>query len=269
MAKIEDIVLIASQNFANAIGISVEELVDHVLDLYRKGYGKDDVFEILSQVNVENVLYKGAMVGAAVEELMGSYSKVLTATEMTGSMSASFLDAFQRTERASWISYAMGHAQETRRRLMVHVLKGSTRKQMVSELSQTGVFAQREIIAHVNTALANYSRSITVKMSESDPADRKYHYLGPLDGKTRPICLEMLSSGEVELGDIDILFPGSLSDGGGFNCRHRWKAVTEFSKPQAKTDKANNRVNELKRRKKWPSKVETLQSYYDRKQNIG
>jgi hypothetical protein len=79
----------------------------------------------------------------------------------------------------------------------------------------------------------------------------------------------MLAAGEMELGSIDSSFPGSMSDGGGINCRHRWTSVTEFSKPQAKTDKANNRVGELKRHKKWPNRVETLESYYERRQNSG
>ena len=269
MAKIEDIVLNASQNYANAIGISIDQLIDHVLDLYRKGYGKEEVIEILSQVNLEQVMFKSAMVSAAVEELMGSYTKVLGSMEMTGKMTANFLSALERTERASFIAYSRGIVQETRRRLMGHVLRGSSRKQMAFELYQSGVFSQREIVAHINTSLSNYARSVTLKMSESDPKDRKYHYLGPLDEKTRPICLEMLSSGEVELGDIDSLFPGSMSDGGGINCRHRWTPVTEFSKPQKKTDKASNRMGELKRHKKWPSKVETLQTYYERRQNSG
>ena len=269
MAKIEDLVLNASQNFSNAIGISIDQLIDHVLDLYKKGYDKGQVIEILSKVDLENVMFKGAMVGAAVEELMGTYPKVLGSMEMTGSMSAEFLSAFERTERASFIAYSRGIVQETRRRLMNHVLRGSSREQMAFELYKSGVYSQREIVSHINTSLSNYSRSITLKMSESESRDAKYHYLGPLDGKTRPICLEMLAAGEVALGDIDTLFPGSMSDGGGINCRHRWEKATEFSKTQTKADKATNRVGELKRHKKWPSKVETLQTYYERRQNSG
>jgi len=38
--KVEDIVLNASQNYANAIGISIDQLIDHVLDLFKKDMGK-------------------------------------------------------------------------------------------------------------------------------------------------------------------------------------------------------------------------------------
>ncbi len=267
MAKIEDLVLNASQNYANAIGISIDQLIDHVLDLYKKGYDKESVVSILSQVDLEQVVYKGAMVSAAVEELMGAYPAVLKSMEMTGSMTGEFLAAMERAERSSIIAYSNGIIQETRRRLMGHVLKGSSRERMAYDLYQSGVYSQREVIAHINTTLSNYSRAVVVKMSESDPRDRKYHYLGPLDEKTRPICLEMLAAGEVELGDIDNLFPGSLSDGGGWSCRHRWTPVTEFSKPEQKEDQAWNRMSELKRRKKWPSRVETLQQYQERRQD--
>ena len=263
MAKIEDIVLNASENYAKAIGISVDQLIDHVLDLYRLGYSKDEVFEILSQIDIQDTFFKTAKVGAAVDELMGSYGSILDATELTGNVSEKFLDSFIRTEKASWIAYANGQAHDIRRRLMIHVMTGSTRKQMAYDLLRSGVFTDREIRAHINTSLMNFSRSVTRKMSESHSPDRLYYYLGPMDEKTRPICLEMLSEGAIPLSEVESRYPGAMDDGGGVNCRHKWTASTDITKTESKQNAAVNRIAFLKRKKKWPSKVQTLQQYLE------
>tara|TARA_A100001201_G_scaffold80336_1_gene71752 strand:+ start:7101 stop:7907 length:807 start_codon:yes stop_codon:yes gene_type:complete len=268
VAKIEDIVLNASQNFANALGISIDQLIDHVLDLKKKGYGPDEIIEILSKVNIENVVFKTAALSAAVDELFSAYPQVLKNMEMTGKVTGSFLSSLELAEKTSIIAYSRGALQEARRRLMYHVLQGSSRERMAYDLYRTGVYSNREVVAHINTTISNYSRAVTLKMSQSDDADRKYHYLGPLDEKTRPICLEMMAAGEVSLGEIDSLYPGSLSDGGGWNCRHRWSPVTSVSKPEQKAEKAANRKAAMVRKKKWPSRVETLREYQERVLNV-
>ena len=62
----------------------------------------------------------------------------------------------------------------------------------------------------------------------------KYLYVGPLDGKTRSFCRGLVGTVHSET-DIEQMDNGQtglvLSDGGGFNCRHTWNAVSnEFAK---------------------------------------
>ena len=186
---------------------------------------------------------------------------------MTGPVTPQFLEAFTRAESASWISYANGQAQEIRKRLMIHVMTGSTKKQMAYDLLRSGVFTDREIRAHINTSLMNFSRTVTQKMSESHSPDRLYYYLGPMDEKTRPICLEMVSEGAIPLSEVESRYPGALKDGGGFNCRHRWTPSTRITKTETKQNAAVNRIAFLKRKNKWPSKVQTLQQYFEARIN--
>ncbi len=267
MAKVEDIVLNASENYAKAIGVSVNQLIDYVLDLQRQNYTKDQIFEILSKVDIEDTFYRKTKVSAALNELIGTYSNILGAMEMTGPVTPQFLEAFTRAESASWISYANGQAQEIRKRLMIHVMTGSTKKQMAYDLLRSGVFTDREIRAHINTSLMNFSRTVTQKMSESHSPDRLYYYLGPMDEKTRPICLEMVSEGAIPLSEVESRYPGALKDGGGFNCRHRWTPSTRITKTETKQNAAVNRIAFLKRKNKWPSKVQTLQQYFEARIN--
>lgn len=69
-------------------------------------------------------------------------------------------------------------------------------------------------------------------VAEADPPEpeQAYLYVGPVDGRVRPFCLEQL--GLVLTKDrIDALDNGQLPNvfltGGGYNCRHSWIAVSD------------------------------------------
>ncbi len=81
------------------------------------------------------------------------------------------------------------------------------------------------IRTEVNTALNTYSRSVNYEMAKNDTALRKYRYEGPVDGKTRPFCLDMVEAGDLNMGAIEERFGGAFIEGGGYNCRHQWVPV--------------------------------------------
>jgi hypothetical protein len=86
---------------------------------------------------------------------------------------------------------------------------------------------QAETLA--NTALNTFERNVTVEMASNDPKDTRYIYQGPVDDRTRDICIDMMSAGALTRDEVDSDFPGAFSDGGGFNCRHRWARETTSS----------------------------------------
>lgn len=82
----------------------------------------------------------------------------------------------------------------------------------------------------INDAMNNMSRSVTVQMMEDAPADLKYVYIGPVDEKTRPFCLEAASQGALTKDEILALggeYAESLVSGGGINCRHNWELASD------------------------------------------
>tara|TARA_Y100000593_G_scaffold43017_1_gene82341 strand:- start:770 stop:2065 length:1296 start_codon:yes stop_codon:yes gene_type:complete len=85
--------------------------------------------------------------------------------------------------------------------------------------------AQRALI---NTTLNTYSRVATNTMMKDAPSDTKYVYVGPIDEKTRDICLSMASSGRKTEAEIVSTFGSEvLVDGGGINCRHKWEIASD------------------------------------------
>ena len=94
----------------------------------------------------------------------------------------------------------------------------------------------------VNTTLNSYSRSITTAMMQEAPDNTKYHYIGPVDEKTRVVCLKMASEGRITRKEIEKAYGREvLVEGGGFNCRHKWEVAgretSEFNLPKEAKDR--------------------------------
>jgi len=82
-----------------------------------------------------------------------------------------------------------------------------------------------------DTSLSIYTRQVEALQASEDEGAR-FAFMGPVDGKTRPFCLEHV--GKVYTREeIDALDNGQLDNvfltGGGYNCRHTWMEVSRFS----------------------------------------
>ena len=87
----------------------------------------------------------------------------------------------------------------------------------------------------ITDAMNNYSRSVTRQQMDEAPPELKYVYIGPVDEKTRPFCLEAAGAGPLTLDEINSLggeWVESLSSGGGINCRHNWELASSDIKSQ-------------------------------------
>ena len=87
----------------------------------------------------------------------------------------------------------------------------------------------------INDAMNNMSRAVTTQMMEEAPPDLKYVYIGAIDEKTRPFCLEAAAQGELTKDEILALgaeYAESLVSGGGINCRHNWELASSNTKKQ-------------------------------------
>lgn len=86
-----------------------------------------------------------------------------------------------------------------------------------------------DLRAELNTAMAGFNRSVNFRKAESYGVDT-FVYLGPLDKVTRPFCVahvnKVYRKAEIEEMDngqgLDVMLYG-----GGYNCRHRWQAISE------------------------------------------
>ena len=128
-----------------------------------------------------------------------------------------------------WEQYLPYLSAQIQQQVALGSFAGLTRAEIIANI-ETAALSGTQIETQITTSLNNYSRSITRSIMEEEPDNTKYHYIGPIDGRTRDICLFFASAGEITETQIKKLRGGeeSLSFGGGYNCRHKWQSVSKF-----------------------------------------
>ena len=127
-----------------------------------------------------------------------------------------------------WEAYLPYLSAQMQQQIASGVFAGLTREQIIANIESVALSAS-QVETLITTSLNNYSRSVTTAMMEGEPNDTLYQYIGPIDGRTRDICLQMGSAGTATKSEIEKAFGSSvLYYGGGYNCRHKWQSVSEF-----------------------------------------
>jgi len=196
------------------------------------------------------------------EELKRYAATALLGMEMVAPINEATLKAIYETNKATFIRHIQLSAQEIQKELLNSMLGNLDRKQMLSRvmnLKEGLNSAQMETV--VDTMNRTFSRQVQAVMSRELPADTKYIYTGPVDEKTRDICLEMMAAGELTRDEIEQQFPGAFIDGGGFNCRHSWRTVTKFTEKTGLNNqgRAEGVIEEKRTQNKWHTPETLLQ----------
>jgi len=127
-----------------------------------------------------------------------------------------------------WEAYLPYLAAQMQQQISLGVFAGLTREQIIANI-ETAALSASQVETLVTTSLNNYSRSVTRSMMEEEPDNTLYQYIGPIDGRTRDICLQMGSSGPITKAEIEKAFGSSvLTYGGGYNCRHKWQSISKI-----------------------------------------
>ena len=118
-------------------------------------------------------------------------------------------------------------AAQIRQQLVLGYISGSTEAQVLQNITDA-TLSDHQIRTLVDTTLFNYSRTVTYMQMQEEPDDTLYQYIGPIDDKTRDVCLQMGSSQPITQKEIiknfGRLTPNPLIYAGGYNCRHKWQS---------------------------------------------
>ena len=123
-----------------------------------------------------------------------------------------------------WEAYLPYLSAQMKQQIVLGAFSGLTAAEIVANIG-TSTLTGNQVATMITTTLNNYSRSINLMMMNEAPRDTIYEYVGPIDGRTRDICLFYGSVGPLRRSEIEKLKDGSysLSYGGGYNCRHAWE----------------------------------------------
>ena len=137
---------------------------------------------------------------------------------------------------AVWEAYLPFLATQIQQQVALGSFAGLTRADIIKNITDAAL-SSAQVETLVTTSLNNYSRSVTRTIMEDEPNDTLYQYIGPIDGRTRDICLQMGKSPPITESEIINEFgPSVLSFGGGYNCRHKWQSVSRIGVPKSMFD---------------------------------
>lgn len=110
------------------------------------------------------------------------------------------------------------------------LFSGLSRDAIFDSVKGLSGFKDYQLESMINTQFSNYSRAVTNNMVDGLPKDSILRYVGAMDERTRDICREMYMSGGMTKDEVQKSFGkygDIMSNGGGYNCRHRWTYVSE------------------------------------------
>ena len=228
----------SAQLIADLVDKARTELVN---DLYKLGLNTGDATafaQSLLDLDVEGTLKKKLQKATSV--YANAHRQVLESTIGFAEIEAATLTTFaQLNEQIFDNSIIRTISGNIKTEVSKGILAGLTANEILLNVSSSSI-SNAQMQTLVNTTLNSYSRTITNQMMNVAPANTKYVYIGPVDEKTRPECLEMASADRLTESQIKSRFGASvLIDGGGFNCRHKWEIASSEGVELFEGDKVN------------------------------
>jgi len=204
----------------------VSRLTDQVFQLIKAGQTKDQILNILSQRDFKKVIFADKQFKSSYDDLNLLYSRALRNMDKFADISQDTLLAITKVNQSTFFDkMAIDIATSIKGNITSGILGGLTKDDIIKGIEAD--LRPDQIDTLVTTALSNYSASITSLMADQLPQNAAYVYSGPVDKKTRPLCLQFMSSGKMTRQQIESVAPNAFVERGGFNCRHQWRLFTK------------------------------------------
>ena len=200
---------------------------------------KSEVVTMLDQFDIDNFVLKELGLQAEIDAVMTQYSGVLLETPFFSSIDESVIQSLINLERQTIIAKASTISQVARSEIAKGVLLGKARDQMKKDLIEVSGLRPYQAGVELNNQMNNFSSQVMRIQAENADPEQTYIYVGPADNRTRGLCLNMLSEGEMTLRRIDDVYGDAFVERGGYNCRHFWRPYSEeLSRIKKKQEKS-------------------------------
>ena len=223
-----------SEQISALINKSREELV---FDLHKLALEIDNNTQFVNALNdldISDILKK--KLSNVTNIYVNAHRNVLESTVQFANINPNTLTSFIQINQEILDNTVINTvASHIRNEVAKGIIAGVSPQNIAASVASSSI-STSQIETLVNTTLNSYSRTVTNTMMNIAPEDTLYHYIGPVDDKTRSKCLEMASAGRITKKEILSFGSEVLVEGGGFNCRHKWEVAgtqtSEFHLPK-------------------------------------
>jgi len=199
-----------------------EQVNRRVINIFIELQGEpwSEVLEELADIDLRGHIH--GLMGGSYDMLEDAYGQMLARITKHGEVSEEVLQALMSIHKDVIVGQVGAKAAQIQELLARHATTGISKVEFVKLLEESGLKRyQAEALA--NDSLRKYDRKVRELMAQSDDPEKLYIYSGPIDGRVRPLCREMLEAGPLTQKEIEQNFPGAFVNGGGFNCRHHFE----------------------------------------------
>ena len=216
--------LFIEQNAELVTDILLQVQEETIENLYRlKGQKSAEKFAIFIQ-DLDVIQIVRAKSANAINIYDASHGDMLQTIQGFAALSEETLVALKNYSTGSLLNQLDNMAQIIKKEVVNGIISGSPTSTVLEAVRGQGALNQRQLQTLIDTAMNEYSRSVTKVMIDKMPANTTYQYIGALDGKTRPACLKMMAAGDITKAEIEATFGSDVFiNGGGYNCRHKWE----------------------------------------------
>jgi hypothetical protein len=209
------------QNLKDSYLKMVGKITAAALSLRKKGRSKEEILTSLSDPRFKETILSDQQFKGSLNNLSLLYGDTLKSMSKFGDINSNTILALTKLNKSTFIDKLEGDiVNSVKSNLANGIVSGLSKDQIIDSI-QSG-FRPDQIDSLVTTAFATYTASINSIMADSLPDNTAYIYRGPIDSKTRPLCLALMSRGEVTKKEIEKEFPNVFVERGGYNCRHQW-----------------------------------------------
>ncbi len=206
--------------------LEVQERTISELYALRGNKSAEEFIRFIEGLNVEQVIFAKAENAISIFE--NSHAGMLQTIQGFSDLSEETLQILVNYNRDSLLSQLDNMAQIVKKEIINGAIAGSPTKAVLDKVRGQGALSKAQLQTLINTSMNEYSRNVTKLMIDKMPDDTEYVYIGALDDKTRPECLEMMSAGRQTKAQIESRFGSKVfSEGGGYNCRHKWEIAVQ------------------------------------------
>jgi hypothetical protein len=235
----------------------LQQMQERLISIFMEISGQgttDEVIQIISRLDLTDIINENKQ--AVTSALRAGYeAELLKVAGITGTVTEEVLQAFVDVQSATFFSYVDDMAASVRAETITGILTGVGSRNIGLAVAGKAISpAQMETL--INTSLNTFSAQVNATIGQFVP-EAKYVYIGPIDEKTRDICLQFASLPPMTMDEINSSYPGAFVDRGGFNCRHQWERVQPENVGHD-VDRANQFINDRGDKFKPVTLLETL-----------
>jgi len=212
----------SNSNAITQILMEVQERTIAELYALQGNQSAEEFIKLIENLDIKAIVQ--AKSTNAVGLFTSSHTGMLESIEGFAALSEDTLQALINYNTETLLSQLDNMAQIIKKEVVKGIISGTGIQSVVESVRGQGALSSAQLQTLINTAMNEYSRSVTKVMMDKMPKQTKYVYIGAIDDVTRDDCLDMAAAGALTEAEIINRFGDAvLVDGGGFNCRHKWE----------------------------------------------